>query len=258
MNRGGIGLLVTLLVRAQRSGDAAARDRPVRPLPPDPRADPPRRGDRDPRRRGRGHRGRGRLTAMTTTEPTSDRQPTTAPTERRARRPTATPATGPSRSIGCRRPASPAPRSIPSAASACPARCRASASCGRRRSGSGSTASTDAAGGRRHLEGALPDVLAEGRSGSTRRSPGSRPGEVALLDIAPRARGAGQALDRGHGHLRRRRVVHVHDPRRPYAVGVDHLLRLSRRRRDRRPGAGPRADRPTRSTSSPTCSAATG
>ena len=62
MNSGGIGLLVTLLVRAQRAGVAAARDRPVRPLPPDPGADPPRRGDRDPRRRGGGRRGRDGLT----------------------------------------------------------------------------------------------------------------------------------------------------------------------------------------------------
>ena len=37
MNSGGIGLLVTLLVRAQRGGGRLRRDRPVRPLPPDPR-----------------------------------------------------------------------------------------------------------------------------------------------------------------------------------------------------------------------------
>ena len=59
MNSGGIGLLVTLLVRAQRGRHSAAGDRPVRPLPPDPLADPPRRGDRDPRRRGGGLAGRG-------------------------------------------------------------------------------------------------------------------------------------------------------------------------------------------------------
>ena len=58
MNSGGIGLLVTLLVRAQRAGSAPARRRPVRPLPRDLLADPPRRGDRDPRRRRRGRRGR--------------------------------------------------------------------------------------------------------------------------------------------------------------------------------------------------------
>ena len=65
MNSGGIGLLVTLLVRAQRGGGAPARDRPVRALPPDLRADPPRRGDRDPRRRSGGHGGRRRLTGAT-------------------------------------------------------------------------------------------------------------------------------------------------------------------------------------------------
>ncbi len=53
MNSGGIGLLVTLLVRTQRAGQRLLAVGPVRPLPPDPRADPPRRGDRHPRRRSR-------------------------------------------------------------------------------------------------------------------------------------------------------------------------------------------------------------
>ena len=44
MNSGGIGLLVTLLVRAQRQRPAGARLRAVRPLPADLRADPARRG----------------------------------------------------------------------------------------------------------------------------------------------------------------------------------------------------------------------
>ena len=52
MNSGGIGLLVTLLVRAQRARPARARLRALRPLPPDLRAHPPRRGDGHPRRRG--------------------------------------------------------------------------------------------------------------------------------------------------------------------------------------------------------------
>ena len=77
MNSGGIGLLVTLLVRAQRAGQRTARGRAVRPLPPDPRADPPRRGDRHPRRRSRPRsrprrppeRDRIGAPAMTTTEP---------------------------------------------------------------------------------------------------------------------------------------------------------------------------------------------
>ena len=59
MNSGGIGLLVTLLVRAQRQRQARARLRPVRPLPPDLRADPSRRGGRHPRLGGR-RPGRGR------------------------------------------------------------------------------------------------------------------------------------------------------------------------------------------------------
>ena len=53
MNSGGIGLLVTLLVRVQRAGPAADGRRPQRALPPDPVAHPPRRGHRDPRHRGR-------------------------------------------------------------------------------------------------------------------------------------------------------------------------------------------------------------
>ena len=40
LNSGGIGLLVTLLVRANRSGQRIGALRPVRPLPGDLRADP--------------------------------------------------------------------------------------------------------------------------------------------------------------------------------------------------------------------------
>ncbi len=54
MNSGGIGLLVTMLVRAQRQRQAVLRLRALGPLPADLRADPPRRGGRDPRHRGRG------------------------------------------------------------------------------------------------------------------------------------------------------------------------------------------------------------
>ena len=51
MNSGGIGLLVTLLVRANRAEAAPARLRAQRALPPDLRADAARRGDRHLRRR---------------------------------------------------------------------------------------------------------------------------------------------------------------------------------------------------------------
>ena len=55
MNSSGIGLLVTLLVRTQAQRAAAGRVRPQRPLPRDLPAHPARRGDHDPRRRGRAH-----------------------------------------------------------------------------------------------------------------------------------------------------------------------------------------------------------
>ena len=59
MNSGGIGLLVTLLVRAQRQGQDVLAYRPLRPLPPDLRVDAPRRGRGHARFRGRrGGRGR--------------------------------------------------------------------------------------------------------------------------------------------------------------------------------------------------------
>ena len=52
MNSSGIGLLVTLLVRAKREGQQMQRLRAVGPLPADLRADPPRRGHRHARPRG--------------------------------------------------------------------------------------------------------------------------------------------------------------------------------------------------------------
>ena len=48
LNSGGIGLLVTLLVRANRSGQRISACGPVRALPGDLRAHPPRRRHRDP------------------------------------------------------------------------------------------------------------------------------------------------------------------------------------------------------------------
>ena len=70
---------------------------------------------------------------------------------------------------------------------------------------------------------------------------GIAPGEVALLEIQPVPGAPVTPVDRRPGPLRRRRVVHVHDPGRPYPVGVDHVLGATRRRRDGRPGAGARA-----------------
>ena len=113
------------------------------------------------------------------------------------------------------------------------------------------------AGGHRGLEGTVRDVLAEGRP-VLRAAGRDRAGRGRAARHRPGARLAGQALDRRHGPLRGRRIVHVHHPGRPYAVGMDHLLGLSRRGRDGRPGPGPRADvRPVR-RAGPTCSAATG
>jgi hypothetical protein len=82
--------------------------------------------------------------------------------------------TGPSRSIGCRRGVL-APRSTASLASAWPARCRGSGSSGRRPSASSSRARDEPPGGHRDLEGAVRDVLAQGRSVLLRRWPGSCP-----------------------------------------------------------------------------------
>ena len=99
----------------------------------------------------------------------------------------------------------------------------------------------------RRLEGALPRVLAEGRNvlcAAVRASPRARSRSSRSQPVPGRP---GQALDRRPGPLRGRRVVHVHDPRGPYAVGMDHLLGAARRRRGRRPGPGPRATvRPVR------------
>ena len=53
MNSGGIGLLVTVLIRANRAGQQLLAYG-QRALPADPLADPPRRGDRRPSRRGVG------------------------------------------------------------------------------------------------------------------------------------------------------------------------------------------------------------
>ena len=112
------------------------------------------------------------------------------------------------------------------------------------------------AGGHRGLEGAVRDVLAEGPAVLCAAGR-DRPGRGRAARHRAHAGLAGQAVHRRHGHLCGRRIVHVHHPRRPYAVGMDHLLCLSRRRRDGRPGPGPRAAVRSRSTSSPTCSAAT-
>ena len=72
MNSGGIGLLVTLLVRAQRQHQQRARLRPLGPLPADFRADPPRRGGRHPRLGGR-RPGRGRRVLRRSHERQHDR-----------------------------------------------------------------------------------------------------------------------------------------------------------------------------------------
>ncbi len=70
MNSGGIGLLVTVLIRANRAGQQLLAYRPQRALPPDSLADPPRRGDRHPSRRGVGS-SRRPLSSPTTSPPVS-------------------------------------------------------------------------------------------------------------------------------------------------------------------------------------------
>ena len=96
-----------------------------------------------------------------------------------------------------------------------------------------------APGAGRDLEGRLPDVLAEGRR-VLRPARRDRPGRGRAARYQPAARGSGQAQHRDPRDLCGRRVVHVHDPARPHAVGLDHLLGVGGGRRDRRPGTGPR------------------
>ena len=78
---------------------------------------------------------------------------------------------------------------------------------------------------------------------------GIAPGEVAVLNIC-RARQA-DALDRGHGHLRRRGIVHVHDPRGPHVRRLDHLHARSAMTRPRSPRSRCSSARTTRCTRSP-------
>ena len=65
---------------------------------------------------------------------------------------------------------------------------------------------------------------------------GITPGEVALLQASL---GGGLKLSTGVlVHLRRRRVVHVHDAAGAHVRRLDHVQRVRAGRRDRRPGAG--------------------
>ena len=180
----------------------------------------------------------------------------TAPTEA-PRPPTAMPRTGRSRSTGCRAPASSAPRTTPSRASGCPARSRGSASSGRSRSRSGSKASTRLP--RRSSRRGRRTSPSSGRrgSGSTRRCRASSPARSALLEIQPMP-GAPVRLSTGVI------VLYADDESFTFMTPEGHTLsawitfsarsrwRCGRRRRRRRSSG-----RPTRSTRSPTCSAAT-
>jgi hypothetical protein len=141
MNSGGIGLLVTLLVRAQRSGAPAARDRPVGHYRADPVA--PTRLDEAIEILPDEAAAMAAVAAMTAPR---DYGNWARPVDRLSAA------------------ASRVRRSIRSAESACLVRCRGSASSGRRRSACGSTGVERlAAGADRDLEGVLRHLLAEGR-----------------------------------------------------------------------------------------------
>ena len=221
MNSGGIGLLVTLLVRAQRGGAhlvATGLSDHYRQIFALTRLDEAIAIHDD---EAAAVAAAVRLTRPEVTEmhETSDERTASRPTRRAA-----TPATGPGPSTRSRPPAWPAPRTTRSPASACPGRSRASASCGRRPFTvrlDGAERRADRAG--RDLEGALPEFWP--RAAPVLRAAGrDRPGRGRAARDPARARVARQALDRRPGPLRRRRVVHVHDPGRPYPVGMDHVL----------------------------------
>ena len=129
-----------------------------------------------------------------------------------------------------------------SAAAGSPARSRGSASSGRRPSGSASTAPScrpQDAGRRRGRRTSRRSGRAA--PGSTRRWPASRPARSRCSTSRPCP---GSPVKLSTGVM----VLYADDesftfmtPRRPYAVGVDHLLGPPRRRRHGRPGAGARA-----------------
>ena len=223
MNSGGIGLLVTLLVRANRREAAAARVRAQRPLPPDLRADPARRGDHDLRRRGRQRWPRSREERTM-----SEQQQTTARDDDNWAKPIDRLAAGnvpPARStrVGGKQVVSPI-------------------------QGFGKmwqkTYRVALAGPSVTPQEVIATWKAEFPTfwpkGSQFHAPltGIAPGEVALLQASRRRRD--EALDRRLRPLRRRGVVHVHDAAGAHVRRLDHVLGGRGGRRDR--GAVPGAD----------------
>ena len=213
MNSGGIGLLVTLLVRANRHAPAAARLRAVGPLPPDLRADPPRRGGRHPRHRGR-RAGRGRRRMRRSDDERRQRD----------RPPRATPPTGPS------------PVSTLNVAEVPEGAININVE-GKRLAGPiqgfgkmwqktyqvrlprerVSAAELIATWKQR-----FPEFWPEGNRFYGPLT-GIAPGEVALLNMT--LPGQDEALDRRDGALRRRGVVHADDAAGPHVRRLDHVQR---------------------------------
>ena len=215
MNSGGIGLLVTLLVRAQRQRQRVLAFGLSDHYRADLRADPPRRGGRHPRlgerRAGRGRRDLGR--AM------SDERTQAAARD----------ATSWAKSVS-RLNVSEVPEGAinlnvrgPAARVADP---------GLREDVAEDLPGAPARGARlarrpdRHLEGALPGLLARGQP-LLRPAHRHRAGRRGAAQHG--AAGQDEALDRRDGAVRRRGVVHADDPAGAHVRRLDHVQRDARR-----------------------------
>ena len=199
--------------RAGEPGEAAAaRVRAQRPLPPDLRADPARRGDR----------------RSSTTRPRRSRPRPEEESDERAETPHATQATGRSRSTGSTVGERPRRRARHSSAASRSSRPIQGFGKMWQKTYRVSLAGVDvdAAGGDRDVEGGVPDVLAEGQP-VPRAADRDRAGRGGAAPGVGRRRD--EALDRRLRPLRRRGVVHVHDAAGPHVRRLDHVLGAPRR-----------------------------